>query len=59
MLDADPKDFRAQAAQKLFRDAIRLRNRFNSGEMKLAGFYAPSNTNRKPTRRSIGRSVDE
>ena len=38
LLDASPQELWAQAAQKLFRDAIHLRNRFLSGEMKLTGF---------------------
>ena len=38
VLDASPEELWAQAAQKLFRDAIHLRNRFLSGEMKLTGF---------------------
>lgn len=38
VLDAEPKELWAQATQKLFRDAIHLRNRFNSGEMTLTGF---------------------
>lgn len=38
VLDASPKELWAQAVQKLFREAIHLRNRFNSGEMKLSGF---------------------
>lgn len=37
-LDTDPQDRWAQAAQKLFQDAIHLRNRFASGEMTLNGF---------------------
>lgn len=38
VLDTDPQDLWAQAAQKLFREAIHLRNRFQSGELTLAGF---------------------
>ncbi|MGH9847954.1 MAG: IS66 family transposase [Blastocatellia bacterium] len=38
VLDSSPEDRWAQAAQKLFREAIHLRNRFASGEMTLAGF---------------------
>lgn len=38
VLDNSPTELWAQAAQKLFRAAIHLRNRFNSGEMKLKGF---------------------
>jgi transposase len=38
VLDATPEELWAQAAQKLFREAIHLRNRFVSGEMKLTGF---------------------
>lgn len=38
VLDATPEELWAQAAQKLFREAIHLRNRFVAGEMKLAGF---------------------
>lgn len=38
VLDASPEELWAQAVQKLFREAIHLRNRFNSGEMKLNGF---------------------
>lgn len=38
VLDASPQELWAQAAQKLFREAIHLRNRFVSGEMKLTGF---------------------
>lgn len=38
MLDTSPEKLWAQAAQKLFREAIHLRNRFLSGEMKLNGF---------------------
>jgi transposase len=37
-LDTSPEELWAQAAQKLFRNAIHLRNRFLSGEMKLNGF---------------------
>jgi transposase len=38
VLDASPEDLWAQATQKLFREAIHLRNRFVSGEMTLNGF---------------------
>lgn len=38
MPDASPAELLAQAAQKLFRAAIHLRNRFLSGELKLNGF---------------------
>lgn len=38
VLDATPEELWAQATQKLFREAIHLRNRFQSGEMKLDGF---------------------
>jgi transposase len=38
VLDASPEERWAQAAQKLFRKAIHLRNRFLSGELKLNGF---------------------
>lgn len=38
VIDGSPKELWAQATQKLFREAIHLRNRFNSGEMQLAGF---------------------
>jgi transposase len=38
ILDSSPQELWAQAARKLFRDAIHLRNRFASGEMKLSGF---------------------
>src|SRR5262249_12298491 len=38
VLDSSPAELWAQAVQKLFRAAIHLRNRFNSGEMKLKGF---------------------
>ena len=38
VLDASPEELWAQATQKLFRAAIHLRNRFNAGEMTLAGF---------------------
>lgn len=38
VLDASPEERWAQAAQKLFRGAIHLRNRFLSGEMTLPGF---------------------
>jgi transposase len=38
VIDGSPKELWAQATQKLFRDAIHLRNRFNTGEMKPAGF---------------------
>lgn len=38
ILNSSPEGLWAKAAQKLFRDAIHLRNRFSSGEMKLAGF---------------------
>jgi transposase len=38
VLDASPEQLWAQAAQKLFRNAIHLRNRFLLGEMKLNGF---------------------
>ncbi len=38
VLDTSPEKLWAQAAQKLFREAIHLRNRFLSGEMKLNGF---------------------
>lgn len=38
VLDANPEERWAQAAQKLFRGAIHLRNRFLSGEMTLPGF---------------------
>lgn len=38
VLDASPEDLWAQAAQKLFRDAIHLRNRFELGELTLPGF---------------------
>jgi transposase len=38
VLDRCPEELWAKAAQKLFRDAIHLRNRFVSGEMKLSGF---------------------
>lgn len=38
VLDASPEERWAQAAQKLFRDAIHLRNRCLSGEMTLKGF---------------------
>jgi len=39
VLDASPKQLWAQTAQKLFRGAIHLRNRFLVGEMKLRGFF--------------------
>ena len=38
IVEATPQQCWAQAAQKLFRDAIHLRNRFVSGEMQLNGF---------------------
>ncbi|MDQ3013302.1 MAG: IS66 family transposase [Acidobacteriota bacterium] len=38
VLDASPEEFWALTAQKLFRVAIHLRNRFLSGEMTLSGF---------------------
>src|SRR6266536_1774744 len=38
VLDSSPAELWAQAAQKLFRDAIHLRNRFASSEMTLSGF---------------------
>lgn len=38
VIDGSPKELWAQTTQKLFRDAIHLRNRFNTGEMKSAGF---------------------
>lgn len=38
LVDATPEDLWAQATQKLFREAIHLRNRFNSGEMTLTGY---------------------
>ena len=38
VLDASPQELWAQAAQKLLREAIHLRNRFASGEMTLPGF---------------------
>jgi transposase len=38
VLDATPEERWAQAAQKLLRAAIHLRNRFASGEMTLDGF---------------------
>jgi transposase len=38
ILDATPEERWAQAVQQLFREAIHLRNRFNSGELTLAGF---------------------
>jgi transposase len=38
VLDASPQELWAPAAQKLFREAIHLRNRFASGEMTLPGF---------------------
>ena len=38
VLDASPQELWAQATQKLFREAIHLRNRFASGEMTLPGF---------------------
>jgi transposase len=38
VLDNSPEELWAKAAQKLFRDAIHLRNRFASGEMTLSGF---------------------
>lgn len=38
VLDASPEQMWAQAAQKLFREAIHLRHRFVCGEMKLRGF---------------------
>jgi transposase len=38
VLDASPEDLWARATQKLFREAIHLRNRFVSGEMTLNGF---------------------
>ncbi len=38
VLDSSPEELWAKAAQKLFRDAIHLRNRSISGEMKLSGF---------------------
>ena len=38
VLDASPEELWALATQKLFREAIHLRNRFVSGEMKLRGF---------------------
>lgn len=38
VLDATPAELWAQATQKLFREAIHLRNRFLSGELKLTGF---------------------
>jgi transposase len=38
VLDATPEEWWAPAAQKLFRDAIHLRNRFVSGELTLDGF---------------------
>lgn len=38
VLDSSPEELWAQAAQKLLRDAIHLRNRFASGEMTLSGF---------------------
>ncbi|MBK9316851.1 MAG: IS66 family transposase [Acidobacteria bacterium] len=39
VLDSNPAELWAQAARKLFREAIHLRNRVLAGEMKLAGFY--------------------
>jgi len=38
ILDSSPEELWARALRSLFRDAIHLRNRFASGEMKLAGF---------------------
>jgi len=38
VIDGSPKELWALSAQKLFREAIHLRNRFDSGEMKLGGF---------------------
>ena len=38
ILDSSPEELWAQAAQNLFREAIHLRNRFASGEMRLSGF---------------------
>lgn len=38
VIDGNPKELWAQATHKLFQEAIHLRNRFNSGEMKLTGF---------------------
>lgn len=38
VLDVSPEESWAQAARKLFQDAIHLRNRFVSGEMTLNGF---------------------
>lgn len=38
VLDSSPQELWAEAAQKLFREAIHLRNRFASGEMTLSGF---------------------
>jgi transposase len=38
VLDTDPAQLWAQATQKLFREAIHLRHRFLSGELKLTGF---------------------
>jgi transposase len=38
ILDSSPEELWAQAAQKLFRDAIHLRNRIAAEEMTLAGF---------------------
>lgn len=38
VIDGAPKDLWAQITHKLFQEAIHLRNRFNSGEMTLAGF---------------------
>ncbi len=38
VLDGNPEELWAAAVQKLFREAMHLRNRFVSGEMKLNGF---------------------
>ena len=38
VIDENPKELWAQTTRKLFQEAIHLRNRFNSGEMKLRGF---------------------
>lgn len=38
VLDSSPEQWWAQAAQKLFREAIHLRHRFAAGEMRLSGF---------------------
>jgi transposase len=55
IVDASPSESWAQSAQKLFREAIHLRNRFLSGEMKLNGFLRRVTQ----TENELGRLLEE